>query len=105
MPNVTGPSAPMHPIWRPGFCAPRSRIDECARSGARRRTTIWGTWTPNLSSPLGIAHLSGPDGSIANHERPFDVRLEPRVVCDDDGCGAAAVQGHVQVVEQLASGG
>src|SRR5436853_6977423 len=57
MPNVAGSSAPMHPIWRPGFCAPRSRIDECARSGARRRTTIWGTWPPNLSPPLGIAHL------------------------------------------------
>src|SRR5437660_7479809 len=70
MPKVAGSSAPMHPIWRPGFCAPRSRIDECARSGARRRTTIWGTWPPNLSPPLGITHLEvGPaahDGRVSD---------------------------------------
>src|SRR5207249_7296508 len=47
----------MHPIWRPGSCGPRSRIDECARSGPRRRTTIWGTWPPNASPPFGITHL------------------------------------------------
>src|SRR2546428_11419409 len=47
----------MHPIWRPGICGPRSRIDECARSGLRRRTTIWGTWPPNASPPFGVTHL------------------------------------------------
>src|SRR5215831_752941 len=28
-----------------------------ARSGPRRRTTIWGTWPPNASPPFGITHL------------------------------------------------
>src|SRR5215472_16197119 len=70
-----GPSAPMHPtppqeirtppprfpgdpgISRPGFCGPRSPINEWARSGPRRPTTIWGTWPPNASPPFGITHL------------------------------------------------
>src|SRR5437016_536298 len=52
----------MHPISRPCFCGPHSPIDEWARSGPRRRATIWGTWPPNLSSPycprlLGV-HIS-----------------------------------------------
>ena len=47
----------MHPISRPGFCGPRSPIDEWARCGPRRPTTIWGTWPPNASPPSGIAHL------------------------------------------------
>src|SRR5436853_466447 len=50
----------MHPISRPGFCGPRSPIAKWARCGPRRPTTIWGTWTPNLSPPIGINHLDGP---------------------------------------------
>src|SRR5215831_946104 len=46
----------MHPISRPCFCGPRSPIDEWARSGPRRRPTIWGTWPPNLSPRIGIIH-------------------------------------------------
>src|SRR5436853_7035263 len=37
--------------WGPRVCGPHSPIDEWARSGPRRRATIWGTWPPNLSSP------------------------------------------------------
>jgi hypothetical protein len=48
---------PMHPISRPYFCGPRSPIDEWARSGPRRRPTIWATWPPNLSPSIGIIHL------------------------------------------------
>src|ERR1700736_1193852 len=44
-------------ICRPDFCGPRSRINGCARSGPRRRTTSWGTWPPNASPPFGITHL------------------------------------------------
>src|SRR5690348_3787331 len=44
-------------ISRPCFCGPRSPIDEWARSGPRRRPTIWGTWPRNLSPPIGINHL------------------------------------------------
>src|ERR1700736_2783113 len=48
--KATASSTPMHPIWRPGASAPRLRSYSCARSGARCRTTTWGTWTPNLSA-------------------------------------------------------
>src|SRR5215471_15485178 len=37
-------------ISRPGFCGARSPIHEWARCAPRRRTTIWGTWPPNLSA-------------------------------------------------------
>src|SRR2546427_5434928 len=80
----------MHPIWRPGIshptksappptaiswgprvCGPRSRIDECARSGPRRRTTIWGTWPPNASPPFGITHLVSEIATGLGHiDRP-----------------------------------
>src|SRR5262249_8871600 len=50
----------MHPISRPCFCGPRSPIYEWARSGPRRRPTIWGTWPPNTSPPIGINHLVRP---------------------------------------------
>src|SRR2546430_373957 len=46
----------MHPISRPRFCGPRSPIHEWARSGPWRGTTIWGTWTPNLSPPIEITY-------------------------------------------------
>src|SRR5262252_2937695 len=95
-----GPSAPMHPIppqkirtppprfpgdpgiSRPCFCGPRSPIDEWARSGPRRRPTIWGTWPPNLSPPIGINHLvreadaviGPPAASPAGAKRELDYK-------------------------------
>src|SRR6266567_8745506 len=44
-------------ISRPDFCGPHSPICRWARSGPRRPTTIWRTWTPNLSPPIGSNHL------------------------------------------------
>src|SRR3989440_5488867 len=63
-----GSSTPMHPISRPCFCGPRSPINGWARSGPRRRTTIWGTWPPNLSPPIGGPHL------VAEHAADADAR-------------------------------
>src|SRR5499427_8057259 len=62
----------MHPVSRRYFCGPRSPIDGWARSGPRRSPTIWGTWPPNLSPPIGISHLvshyHGGAGSIKEKE-------------------------------------
>src|SRR5262249_43227571 len=55
-------------ISRPCFCGPRSPIDEWDRSGPRRRPTIWGTWPPNLSLPIGINHLA--PGPVAETKSP-----------------------------------
>src|SRR5437879_9479822 len=56
-PILDGALAPRHTISRPGFCAPHSRSDGCAHSGARRRTTIWRTWTPIRSPRIGGSGL------------------------------------------------
>src|SRR5262249_23322465 len=55
------PSARMPTSW--GYWSEADRpFDEWARSGPRRRPTIWGTWQPNLSPPIGINHLDGRNG-------------------------------------------
>src|SRR5215467_1834015 len=72
----------MHPISRPCFCGPRSPIDEWARSGPRRRPTVWGTWPPNLWPPIGINHLvreadaviGPPAASPAGAKRELDYK-------------------------------
>src|SRR6202022_4943822 len=53
-----GALASRHTISRPGFCAPRSRSYCCAHTGARRRPTIWRTWTPTRSPRTGGSGLS-----------------------------------------------
>src|ERR1700736_5552706 len=62
-----GALAPRHTISRPGVCAPRSRSYCCAHSGARRRPTIWRTWTPTRSPRTG--------GSGLNARRPASVAI------------------------------
>jgi glycosyltransferase involved in cell wall biosynthesis len=52
-----GALAPMHAIWRPGSSAPQLHSYRYAPSGARPRTTIWRTWTPILSTPIGGSGL------------------------------------------------
>src|SRR5579859_5131131 len=39
-----------------------------ARSGPRRRATIYGTWRPNASPRLGITHLLHAEGAVVDHE-------------------------------------
>src|SRR5216683_5026093 len=60
-------------IWRPSFCGPRSRINGCARSGPRRRTTSWGTWPPNASPPFGSTHLVGLAELIEEADRQLTI--------------------------------
>ena len=43
----------MHPVWRSGFCAPRSRVLGWARRGARHRTTILATRPSGLRPKFG----------------------------------------------------
>src|SRR5258707_7992981 len=64
----------MHPISRPCFCGPRSPINGWARSGPRRRPTIWGTWPPNLSAPylpmlLEVDHVCKRFGGVLALDR------------------------------------
>src|ERR1700716_2498816 len=47
----------MRPIFGLASCAPQSRGDDRAPSGARRRARTWTTWTPNPSPPFGSNHL------------------------------------------------
>src|SRR5207253_9329170 len=49
-------------VGTPGSAGPASPVlayafSECARCGPRRRTTIWGTWPPNLSQ---LPYRGGP---------------------------------------------
>src|SRR5262245_32812900 len=63
----------MHPISRPCFCGPRSPINGWARCGPRRRPTIWGTWPPNLSPPIGINHLGMAQTDLPRFPKQQDV--------------------------------
>src|SRR5215831_13647855 len=109
------PGTPSHPMksWgfmgTPGSRGPTSAVltyafSECARSGPRRRPTIWRTWTPIRSPRIGESRLSGAlsllwrrlvdeDGdAVANHLRvgqpqPLLVRClaeEPLAGTQDD---------------------
>src|SRR5919202_4468205 len=66
----------MHPIWRADLCAPRLRSCGCARSGARRRPTIWGGWPPNLSAPPRIAHLMAANPIFVETEEEIPAVIE-----------------------------
>src|SRR5499426_2633229 len=65
----SGPASPTPRNLRfrggPRVCGPRSPIDKWARSGPRRRPTIWGTWPSNLSPPIGINHLMRVKAQVA----------------------------------------
>src|SRR5262245_58537415 len=72
---------------------------EWARSGPRRRTTIWGTWPPNLSPPTrptSSAPLMGPAGGGLRLRYPG-----PGVDGQRPGRAAGVVSGPDQVAERL----
>src|SRR5216684_3221601 len=58
--RVDGSSAPMRPICVVAVCAPRLRINECARSGARPRLDI-----PRLEKSSGNLYESRPSDALA----------------------------------------
>src|SRR5215471_16998421 len=57
--EFAGSLMPMHPISYPVFCGAHTPIHEWARCAPRRRTTIWGTWPPNLSALSASLALDG----------------------------------------------
>src|SRR5213082_1835520 len=82
-------------ISRPCFCGPRSPIHEWARSGPRRRPTIWGTWPPSLSPPYCPTAL-GPAPRPQEPAAAVPAQLDPRTGgVEALEQRAAFVRGHV----------
>jgi len=78
----------------PTFAVLTYAFSECARSGPRRRPTIWRTWTPIRSPRIGGTRLSGRPADILEMQRgALDHRAK-----GDGGVAAAVGQGmHLSV--------
>src|SRR3979411_315388 len=80
----------MRRICELASCAPQSRGDDRAPSGARRRARTWATWTPNPSPPFGSNNLDDCFQMSADPERPCGASASlPPALLGHEGDGRA----------------